>query len=289
MNTKLPLILCLVIFAGAVKAQRPAGVGGGRVMWPRYTVKGEEFSVALPNVPSMVTRKTTINGTNKQRTERVLEAAAGSVEYTIYIYENPKPRQSLEDFIREQTANSPREVTRERIVSVNGRGGKEYRYTINDTAATEQYFVTDKRLYRFVASGAPADHAGVQQFFSSLVFGKGSEGFQVEDGPGDASTGVDGERIYTGKDVDVKPRLITKPEPSYTEAARQAQITGTVILKVVFASNGTITNIRVVEGLPRGLTERCIAAARKIKFVPGVKDGKPVSTWMQVEYNFNLY
>jgi len=80
-----------------------------------------------------------------------------------------------------------------------------------------------------------------------------------------------------------------KPEPAYTEVARENQITGTVILKCVFASNGSITNIRVVSGLPYGLTERAIDAARKIKFIPAMKDGKYVSMWMQLEYNFNLY
>jgi hypothetical protein len=45
----------------------------------------------------------------------------------------------------------------------------------------------------------------------------------------------------------------------------------------------------VVQGLPDGLTERAIEAARKIKFVPASKEGKYVSMWMQLEYNFNLY
>lgn len=106
-------------------------------------------------------------------------------------------------------------------------------------------------------------------------------------GPGGGGGG--GDRIFTGKDVTSKARLISKPEPQYTEDARKNQITGTVVLKVVFASNGTVSNIRTVSGLPYGLTERAIAAARQIKFVPATKDGRPVSMWMQLEYNFNLY
>jgi protein TonB len=101
--------------------------------------------------------------------------------------------------------------------------------------------------------------------------------------------GGDYSRIFTGKDVTTKARLISKPEPQYTEEARKNQITGTVVLKVVFASNGTVQNIRTVSGLPNGLTERAIAAARQIKFVPATKDGHQVSMWMQLEYNFNLY
>ena len=71
--------------------------------------------------------------------------------------------------------------------------------------------------------------------------------------------------------------------------AQTGQITGTVVLKVVFSSGGQVTNIRTVSGLPNGLTERAIAAARQIKFVPATKDGHQVSMWMQLEYNFNLY
>ena len=107
-------------------------------------------------------------------------------------------------------------------------------------------------------------------------------------GPGGGGGG-DYSKIFTGKDVTTKARLISKPEPQYTEDARKNQITGTVVLKVVFGSNGTVSNIRTVSGLPYGLTERAIAAARNIKFVPATKDGHPVSMWMQLEYNFNLY
>jgi TonB family protein len=111
------------------------------------------------------------------------------------------------------------------------------------------------------------------------------------DGGGGPGGGGGGgyDKIFTGKDVTTKARLLAKPEPQYTEDARKNQVTGTVVLKVVFASNGSVTNIRTVSGLPYGLTERAIAAARQIKFVPATKDGHQVSMWMQLEYNFNLY
>lgn len=106
-------------------------------------------------------------------------------------------------------------------------------------------------------------------------------------GPGGGGGGYD--RIFTGKDVTTKARLLAKPEPQYTEDARKNQVTGTVVLKCVFSSSGQVTNISVRSGLPFGLTEKAIAAARQIKFVPATKDGHQVSMWMQLEYNFNLY
>ena len=100
---------------------------------------------------------------------------------------------------------------------------------------------------------------------------------------------TDEEKIFTGREVDQKARVLSKPEPTYTEGARKNQITGTVVLRAVFSSSGEVTNIHAVSGLPDGLTERAMAAAKQIKFVPATKDGRPVSMWMEFQYNFNLY
>ncbi len=99
----------------------------------------------------------------------------------------------------------------------------------------------------------------------------------------------DGLKLYSGKDVTTKARILSKPEPTYTEDARRHQTTGTVVLKAIFAANGRVIGIRAVASLPHGLTERAIVAAQHIKFIPATKDGHPVSMYMQLEYNFNLY
>lgn len=108
-------------------------------------------------------------------------------------------------------------------------------------------------------------------------------------GPGGGGGGTDYDKIFSGREVSSKARVLSKPEPTYTEAARKNQITGTVVLRAVFSSGGSVTNIHAVSGLPDGLTERAIAAAKSIKFVPATKDGRPVSMWMELQYNFNLY
>jgi TonB family protein len=97
------------------------------------------------------------------------------------------------------------------------------------------------------------------------------------------------DRLFSGNEVEQRARLLLKPEPQYTEEARRNQIEGTVVLRVVFASSGEVVQIRAVRQLPFGLTERAIAAARQIRFAPAIKSGHPVSVYMQLEYNFNLY
>jgi TonB family protein len=100
---------------------------------------------------------------------------------------------------------------------------------------------------------------------------------------------IDYSRVFTSREVDSKVQILSKPKPSYTEDARKNQVQGTVVLRVVFSSAGSVTNITLVRGLPNGLSERAIAAAREIKFTPATKDGRAVSVSMLLEYNFNLY
>jgi TonB family protein len=109
-------------------------------------------------------------------------------------------------------------------------------------------------------------------------------------GGGGAPAGQGGyERVVHTGEVEQKVRLLSKPEPQYSEEARRTGISGTVVLRVVFTSAGEVTQIRAINTLPFGLTERAIAAARQIKFLPAMKGGRAVSVHMQLEYNFNLY
>jgi TonB family protein len=110
-------------------------------------------------------------------------------------------------------------------------------------------------------------------------------------GPGGApgSKRSDYTKTFKVNEVTQKARITSKPEPQYTEEARKNQVTGTVVLKAVLSSSGQVTSIKPISTLPFGLTEKTIAAAMQIKFTPAIKDGHPVSQWIQIEYNFNLY
>jgi TonB family protein len=99
----------------------------------------------------------------------------------------------------------------------------------------------------------------------------------------------DPDHVFPVGQVAQRARVLSKPEPQYTDEARRNQVQGTVVLRVVFSRSGEVTNIRAVQSLPLGLTEKAIVAARQIRFSPAMKDGHPVSVYMQLEYNFNLY
>jgi TonB family protein len=96
-------------------------------------------------------------------------------------------------------------------------------------------------------------------------------------------------KTFNGRDVTTRVKVLSKPEPVYTEQARNAGISGTVILRAVFSATGTVEHILVIRSLPGGLTESAIQAAKKIRFMPATKDGKLVSMFMELQYNFSVF
>jgi TonB family protein len=87
----------------------------------------------------------------------------------------------------------------------------------------------------------------------------------------------------------LRPTILYREKAKYTEIARTNRVDGAVVLRAVFASNGEMQNIRVIRGLPDGLTRKAIEATQKIKFNPATRDGQPVSVWGTLEFTFNLY
>lgn len=89
--------------------------------------------------------------------------------------------------------------------------------------------------------------------------------------------------------AELRPTTLYREAARYTQQARDNKVQGTVVLNLVFSKEGKIITVRVVRGLPDGLTESAIEAARKIRFKPALKDGQPVSVRGNVEFNFSLY
>jgi TonB family protein len=94
--------------------------------------------------------------------------------------------------------------------------------------------------------------------------------------------------VFLPKEVDVKAQILSKPKASYTEEARKRSVSGTVVLRSILTPTGRVISYPI-KSLPAGLTAQALKASREIKFVPAMKDGKPVSMVVQVEYHFNIY
>ncbi len=155
-------------------------------------------------------------------------------------------------------------------------------------------------------SGGPGSGGGFgtgkgQGFGSGFGTGEGSgtgsgSGAGRGNGTGDGTGDGDGSGRATKPPPPPPPtgpttaiQILSKPKPGYTDAARQNNVTGVVRVRVTFMANGSIGGVSVVSGLPHGLTEKAIAAARQIRFKPPLKNGQPYSVTKVVVFNFNIY
>jgi periplasmic protein TonB len=86
------------------------------------------------------------------------------------------------------------------------------------------------------------------------------------------------------------PRVLEEKKPSYTADAMRAKVQGAVWLECIVMPDGTVGNVRVTRSLDSvfGLDQEAIKAARQWKFVPGMREGKPVPVLITIELTFTL-
>jgi outer membrane biosynthesis protein TonB len=92
------------------------------------------------------------------------------------------------------------------------------------------------------------------------------------------------------KVVDSPLQIINQPKANYPkENGGSICVNGIVRLKVEFLEDATIGKISIISSLPYGLNEQSIEAAKKIKFKPAMKDGKPIKVSKIIEYRFKEF
>ncbi len=93
--------------------------------------------------------------------------------------------------------------------------------------------------------------------------------------------------IRVGGDVKPPEKLVA-PSPQYTEIARKARIQGVVIVEAIIDKEGSVTNVKILKGLPMGLDSAAADAVQKWKFKPATLNGKPVAVIYNLTVNFRL-
>jgi TonB family protein len=83
-----------------------------------------------------------------------------------------------------------------------------------------------------------------------------------------------------------KPQRIAGPNPQYTADARAAKTAGAVVLSGVIDTEGCLRDLKVVQGLPNGLSEAALKAASLWVFNPATLGGQPVPVQYTLSINF---
>jgi TonB family protein len=148
-------------------------------------------------------------------------------------------------------------------------------------------------------AAATADAAGPSSITTAAVSGGSGTGGGAGTGHGKGvgsgnepgvgtGEGADYNGVLSVGSVTVRPQILGRPTPGYTDEARRNQIEGSVKVSVLLKADGTVSDIRVARGLGYGLDEKAIEAARQLRFVPAQKDGRAVSVRLFLEFKFSL-
>lgn len=293
-HLKIYAIALTLSLSGLVKLNSFASPLQTEQQWERYTGKGEDFSVSLPERPTAVTmyRLARILAFPEKYRGTLYNTYSDGVAYLIFSF--PRRSEPLNQFIDEFvsyyrmiTVSSVRDLT-------GGVSGQRYLVKMRDVDGVLDFYLTDKRAYILEAIGGDENNPSVKRFLESFAVTKANDSAVIEVKPGavkslPADVPQDSGPVFKAQEVTRKAVIVFRREPQYTEEARQGGVSGNVVIKAVLSSTGKLSNIEVTKSLPKGLTEKAIEAARQLIFIPAMKDGKFVSQTIQLEYNFSVF
>ena len=112
------------------------------------------------------------------------------------------------------------------------------------------------------------------------------EGTGAGIGPGSGG-GTGGGPYRPGTGI-TPPAIVREVKPDYTDEGRRRHIEGDVVLEIVVRSDGTVGNVKLLQGLGAGLDQRAMDAVRQWRFAPAKRYGTPVDVLVEVAMEFKL-
>ncbi len=133
---------------------------------------------------------------------------------------------------------------------------------------------------------APAEQTIASQQEISSASGSGPAGgigeIVIEPPSGDELPQL-GEYVY----ADELPVLVKDVPPHYPEIARQAELEGDVLLRVLIGKDGRVAKVHVDTSIPM-LDAAAVDAARMWVFTPALSNNRPVAVWITRLLKFRL-
>jgi TonB family protein len=121
-----------------------------------------------------------------------------------------------------------------------------------------------------------------QPYASQHLLPAGSDASHAAD---DAGTGT----FRVGVGGVSAPKLLTRVDPEFSQAARGLRYSGVVLLRFRVGTNGVPSQLRMLRPIGLGLDENAVQAVAQYRFAPAMENGKPVAVELNVEVNFQIF
>jgi len=274
------VLVALLSFSLVAPISSSRGIPQSASECGRYVRNGEEFSVLLPETPSIAITSRPNKPDDGRYVVRIYGAYGDGIVYLVISQNNPKRAKRLDTFINEFKDTLPYTRTKKSLLTFNrelqldGFVGKRYRLTYyKDIEGIADFYASRNHVYTVVAAGADETNSLVQKFLQSFSLNETTLRDTIATATKVApitqtitASTQPAEQVFTHKEVARQAFAVSRPGPPYTEEARRNQVMGTVVLKAVFSSTGRVTSLEVIKGLEHGLTDKALEAASKLKF-----------------------
>ncbi|HEY0084100.1 MAG TPA: hypothetical protein VGB61_15080, partial [Pyrinomonadaceae bacterium] len=186
----LPAALSLLLLS-TVSAQVNSAARPPEAAWQIYTFTGEEFSVALPEMPVLDHSSRPINGRpDEYEKTRNYGAYGDGVVYLLRAYDKPRAGEDFDYFAKNfmgrlLNANLGIEIKAQREMTLGKFPGRQYIVRESKPSRTPDssiyVFLTRRHAYALRAVGGDDNHPGVQRFLTSFALAAKPVGRQVVD------------------------------------------------------------------------------------------------------------
>jgi TonB family protein len=292
------ILICYLLLSTSLIFAKPNSFNDETsVQWQRFDPKDEEFIALFPVEPEnyIIGENVCLGGSGLGFCRGIevdkLEVYSAFFRNAVILIRSYKTsdHKALSYVLRDGSWRVKSSSTQTKV-TIDGFNGQIYEYNSKDFYTKSLYVAAKKHVYQVSISARDSSHPLINAFLSNFRLNSTTE-LKVPTALNWSNTiyNSDSENPLSSKELPTKYVILNKPEPRYTREARRNGITGTVRLKAVLAASGKVTHIVIMKALPDGLTENAIEAAKRIRFLPSIKDGKLVSTYVTLEYGFAMY
>lgn len=256
----------------------------GAANWERFAPAGESFSVLLPGVPeeSSGSKLFTVgSGDLVEADFKVYRLFAGGTLYEIQSYEVSRP-----DEVVSQIFPGGQSLSFGPEFESGGYKGRAFTSRVYGLVQDGRHFRRGRRLYIIRAARRSGESPDIARFLDSFAPRQGgpSRAGRTSAAAVRPATG----RVFGSKEVTRTAIILHRQSPSFTREARRKGTQGIVKLEATLLPSGSVADIKLLSGLPHGLTEQAMENAKLVVFLPAEKDGAHVALRIRLEYRFSI-
>jgi protein TonB len=101
-------------------------------------------------------------------------------------------------------------------------------------------------------------------------------------------TQPDPAKVYDHVEVDTLPIALAPVKADYPGSLKRAGIEGAATIAFIVDAGGNVREAHSIKPTDRLSAEAAVNAVKQLKFLPGLKNGLPVATSMELPFNFHI-